>query len=386
LCGFVRYDEHDPSFSSETMRSSRVTQRPFAPVVHLNVALLQPPHAQHDAQLRELALRFREAPALAHLPFERRRVVVVNRNLIGDAKYCKRCVPAHTGIVSALRRALNDGAMPSVDVVEVLGSEPYLEQVKLFRSAAVVLAPHGAALTSMLHCAPGAAVFEILHAHNLNRQWFMIMAAKLGLDYWAVLSNEPNVMANAQANARENKAQSESATDNGTAPAAPPAGKHSATTSMATTAISTHGTSQQQQGLNVARAPLLAGAAVPRGLGSRGLRGAKKHGDPWAAKRAAHAKPTKHAKPKKVLAAVTRSDAAAALSAARRAKAAALVAEAAAERSGRAAAKLQALRSEPPHAARPCVPFSRRSQLYDCLPNAGRWRRLTGRPSGLLHC
>lgn len=55
-----------------------------------------------------------------------------------------------------------------------------------FRSAAAVLAPHGAALTSMLHMPTGAAVMELMHAENVNRPWFMLMAAKLQLDYWTV--------------------------------------------------------------------------------------------------------------------------------------------------------------------------------------------------------
>jgi capsular polysaccharide biosynthesis protein len=56
----------------------------------------------------------------------------------------------------------------------------------MFRSAAAVLAPHGAALTSMLHCPTGSAIFEFMHSSNVNRMWFMIMAAKLGLNYWNV--------------------------------------------------------------------------------------------------------------------------------------------------------------------------------------------------------
>jgi len=47
----------------------------------------------------------------------------------------------------------------------------------------------------MLHCPPGAAVFELMHSHNFNRQWFVIMAAKLGLEYIAVPSWEKAVEA-----------------------------------------------------------------------------------------------------------------------------------------------------------------------------------------------
>jgi hypothetical protein len=64
-----------------------------------------------------------------------------------------------------------------------------LLKVAAFRSAAAVLAPHGAALTSMLHLPPGAAVVELVHDQNVNRPWFMLMAAKLQLDYWAVKSS-----------------------------------------------------------------------------------------------------------------------------------------------------------------------------------------------------
>jgi len=182
------YDEHDPTFSSLSYRFDSRNYQKFGPVVKVSKALIQPPHVQHDAQLAELRDLFKASPLLAHLPFAKHAIVVVNRNDLFKVKVCKRCVPDMDEFVVQLKSEFEPLGFA---VVEVFGTEPYAEQVKAFRSAAAVLAPHGAALTSMLHCPRGAAVFEFMHASNVNRMWFMIMAAKLGLNYWNVMSHEP---------------------------------------------------------------------------------------------------------------------------------------------------------------------------------------------------
>ena len=56
------------------------------------------------------------------------------------------------------------------EVLQVFGSEPYEEQVRIFRRAAVVIGPHGAALTSMLHVTRNTAIVEFIHKNNVNRQ------------------------------------------------------------------------------------------------------------------------------------------------------------------------------------------------------------------------
>ena len=119
--------------------------------------------------------------------------MVINRNSIFKVQKCKRCVPRLDEIIRRLRfefeeegetnaRTAAGGLSRKYEVLELFGNEPYQEQVRIFRRAAVVIAPHGAALTSMLHCPAGKTnIVEFIHMHNVNRQWFMIMAAKLGL-------------------------------------------------------------------------------------------------------------------------------------------------------------------------------------------------------------
>ena len=125
-------------------------------------------------------------------PIEPSAIVVINRNDIFKAQKCKRCVPRMGDIIKRLRNDFESGGQGAnsaeerllsrkYPVLEVFGSEPYEEQVRIFRRAAVVIAPHGAALTSMLHCPRAANIVEFMHLHNVNRQWFMVMAAKLGL-------------------------------------------------------------------------------------------------------------------------------------------------------------------------------------------------------------
>ena len=52
--------------------------------------------------------------------------MVVNRNDLFRGGRCKRCVPAMAAVVEALRGVFG-AARP---VVEVFGSEPYLDQVR----------------------------------------------------------------------------------------------------------------------------------------------------------------------------------------------------------------------------------------------------------------
>ena len=130
---------------------------------------------QHDAQLSELRNLFQASPHLKHYPFEQSAIVLINRNGIFKAQKCKRCVPRMAEMVERLKAEFQghqdrDNDRRQYEVLQVFGSEPYEEQVRIFRRAAVVIGPHGAALTSMLHVTQNTAIVEFIHKNNVNRQ------------------------------------------------------------------------------------------------------------------------------------------------------------------------------------------------------------------------
>jgi capsular polysaccharide biosynthesis protein len=67
-----------------------------------------------------------------------------------------------------------------------LSDLPVIEQVRLFASASHVLAPHGAGLTNIAFCRPGAAVCE-LHMDSYVQWAFRRLAALRGLRYGCVV-------------------------------------------------------------------------------------------------------------------------------------------------------------------------------------------------------
>ncbi|MBY0431612.1 MAG: glycosyltransferase 61 family protein [Rhodospirillales bacterium] len=62
---------------------------------------------------------------------------------------------------------------------------PFSEQVRLFHEAAVVVGPHGSALTNVLWCQPGTVIRELLGFcdHQIH---FEAISARLGFDYRAL--------------------------------------------------------------------------------------------------------------------------------------------------------------------------------------------------------
>ena len=64
------------------------------------------------------------------------------------------------------------------------GSLSFTEQIRLFRNAAVVVGPHGAGMTNIVFCDPGAIVYELVPAHYTNA-CFCNLAHICGLHYWA---------------------------------------------------------------------------------------------------------------------------------------------------------------------------------------------------------
>jgi hypothetical protein len=64
------------------------------------------------------------------------------------------------------------------------GSLSFTEQARLFRGADLVIGSHGAGMTNIAFCEPGAFVYEILPAHYSNA-CICNLAHICGLWYWA---------------------------------------------------------------------------------------------------------------------------------------------------------------------------------------------------------
>ncbi|MGG4343556.1 glycosyltransferase family 61 protein [Paenibacillus lautus] len=57
------------------------------------------------------------------------------------------------------------------------------QQIRLFRSAKWVVAPHGAGLTNLVFCEPGTKVLELFTPNYMPRHYWLI-SNHCGLDYW----------------------------------------------------------------------------------------------------------------------------------------------------------------------------------------------------------
>jgi len=68
----------------------------------------------------------------------------------------------------------------------VLGGMPVAEQVRLFAEATHIVAPHGAGLTNLVFCRPGAALLE-LHMDCYVQWAYRRLAALRGLRYGCVI-------------------------------------------------------------------------------------------------------------------------------------------------------------------------------------------------------
>ena len=64
------------------------------------------------------------------------------------------------------------------------------EQVRLFQEASVVVGPHGAGLTNIIWCEPGAQVLEMFH-HRFAPPYFCYLSALLGHSYQYIVDGPP---------------------------------------------------------------------------------------------------------------------------------------------------------------------------------------------------
>jgi hypothetical protein len=89
-----------------------------------------------------------------------------------------------------IRRLLNEGAI--APLLDRAGFEhvrmetlDFASQIRLMAETAVLVAPHGAGLTNMMFCRPGAQVVEIADSAYPNPN-FYALAVAMGLGYWMV--------------------------------------------------------------------------------------------------------------------------------------------------------------------------------------------------------
>ena len=90
---------------------------------------------------------------------------------------------------SARRLAVNEAALiamlqqQGVRIV-VPGSLTVAQQIATFRAARLVIGPHGAGLSNIIGCEPGAHLYELLPSHYANF-CYSRLAQTCGLHYWA---------------------------------------------------------------------------------------------------------------------------------------------------------------------------------------------------------
>lgn len=109
---------------------------------------------------------------------------------LGDGGPCERRIYVGRGRGST-RRIVNEPELLEVlkhQNVETVFPEtlPFLEQVRLFNSAKLVVAPHGSGLTNLVFCRPGTVVVELFSPNYVTTPYWSL-ANQVGLDYYYVM-------------------------------------------------------------------------------------------------------------------------------------------------------------------------------------------------------
>jgi hypothetical protein len=99
------------------------------------------------------------------------RILVVQRK-------GSRAISNHDALVSGLM-----GAFKSCHTVVHTGDESVLNQLRLFRSSTVIVAPHGAGLANIIVCRKATLILELMVTGNDANMCYMAMAFKLFLHY-----------------------------------------------------------------------------------------------------------------------------------------------------------------------------------------------------------
>lgn len=88
---------------------------------------------------------------------------------------------------AAIRRVTNEPAIVAMlsrhgfEIVEP-GAIPFSRQIELFRSADIIVSPHGAALANLMFCRPGTRVFEFFPADYID-DCFLRICKSMELDH-----------------------------------------------------------------------------------------------------------------------------------------------------------------------------------------------------------
>jgi capsular polysaccharide biosynthesis protein len=68
------------------------------------------------------------------------------------------------------------------------GELDFIEQVALFQSAEIIVAPHGAGLSNIVFCKPGTKIIEIFSSYYLNPCYWYI-SQEVGLEYHYIIGD-----------------------------------------------------------------------------------------------------------------------------------------------------------------------------------------------------
>jgi capsular polysaccharide biosynthesis protein len=128
--------------------------------------------------LRQVVLRnIMSTSTVAHSsgmsPISNCRILIIRRD-------GTRRVTNHDVMFKAIEHQHSD-----CELVVHTGKEPLKGQLELFRRATSIVGPHGAGLSNIFISRPDTGILEFLTIHGVNLV-FMIAAAKLGLQYWAL--------------------------------------------------------------------------------------------------------------------------------------------------------------------------------------------------------
>jgi len=145
---------------------------------HLADKLLVPSPSGYSGNVPKWACEFlRTSMVASSSPSPGRRRVYISR---AAARY--RRIRNEPEVVAALsRHGFETLAFESLD---------FRSQVAAMADVGIVVAPHGAGLTNILWCPPGAAIVEIFSPNYVNGCYWQ-MASHLGIDYWYLLGEGP---------------------------------------------------------------------------------------------------------------------------------------------------------------------------------------------------